>query len=370
MSAAPSSTERPALKDELLGLPQARQIAQAAAAAGVGIQAERFLADACEGWEALSIMARLHRLGAVLCAQMPAGFEAMRAAAVALGPQMPNSFAAMALCACVTQRQHPDDNATLDALAELTRFGSAEFAIRPLLARDPERVLHKARQWARSPDPHQRRLASEGTRPRLPWGLRLDVLARQPEGQRPILAALNADPSDYVRRSVANHLNDISKVDPAWVLTLLEGWPNHQPATQAITRHALRNLIKAGERRALALVGAGDPAQLQVEGFWVEPEAIRLGESVQLWVELVSGAPQPQQLVVDYAVHFVKKNGSTSRKVFKLRSFTLAPGECVRLGQRHAVADFTTRTHYPGSHTVELLVNGQTLAQDAFTLLA
>lgn len=367
MTAMPTTTERPALKDELLGHPHIQQLAEAAARIGV-LQPERFLAATCEHWEELPILGRLQRLGAVLCAQLPADFDAMLQAAVRLGPCMPNSFAAMALCECATLRHHPDDDVTLNALAILTCFGSAEWALRPLLIRDPERVLRHAAAWARHDNAHVRRLASEGTRPRLPWSQRLDALAHHPEAQRPILDALRDDPSATVRRSVANHLNDMAKVNPDGVFALLSAWPSPSPATRALIRHALRTLIKQGEPRALAWIGAGAPAQLRVTSFLVAPSTLRLGEAVLLLAELTSVSAQPQTLEVDYAVHFVKKNGSTARKVFKLRRFTLAPGVTVQLTHRHRVEDFTTRRHHSGRHRVELLINGPCWAEGAFHL--
>ncbi|NDY90176.1 DNA alkylation repair protein [Ideonella livida] len=363
----PPADARPPLKDDLLGEAQRRQVVQVLAAAG--LPAAALEADTAPGWAALALMARLARLGQAICDHGPADFRALVDLAEAVAPALPAGFAPLALCDAVSRRGHPDDAQTLAALARLTRFGTAEFAVRPLLARDPARVLHQARVWASDPDAHVRRLASEGTRPRLPWGQRLDALARDPSGQRPILRALWADPSEDVRRSVANHLNDIAKVHPAWVLEQLATWPCTTPAARATLRHALRGLIKQGHPGALALVGAGQAAQVTVSGWQVSPTPLHLGEAALLQVTLTGLGPGTQTLEVDYGVHFVKHDGSARRKVFKWRALSLAPGQSLELHRRHRVADFTTRRHHAGRHTVDLIVNGQTLAQGHFDLV-
>lgn len=177
-----------------------------------------------------------------------------------------------------------------------------------------------------------------------------------------------ADASDDVRHAVARQPNDIAKDHPEWVLDLLERWPTQQAETKWITRHALRNLIKAGHPRALRLVGATPDAQVTLTSFAVAPATLRLGQTLQLSATLVSTAKQPQRLVVDYAIHYVKKNGESSRKVFKLRTLSLDGGAELTLDKNQTIADFTTRKHYAGRHTVELLVNGAAVAQGHFEL--
>lgn len=357
----------PLLK-ELLNAKALTRIGRVAAQAHPTFDQRAYLAMACEGLEALSIMQRMSRAADSLRAHLPADYPRALKAVRRMAPLLPGGFADMVLPEFVGRHGLDHFELSLEALRELTPYSSAEFAIRPFIEQDPDAVLALAARWAEDENEHVRRLASEGTRPRLPWARRLPLLVAEPQRTRPILEKLQADPSDYVRRSVANHLNDISKDHPDWVLDLLAGWPTQQPETKWIAKHALRNLIKAGHPRALQLVGATLGAQVQLSAFEVSPTALRLGQTLQLNATLVSTARQPQRLVIDYAIHYVKKSGDSSRKVFKLRTLELDGQAEVTLSKRQTIADFTTRTHYAGRHQVELLVNGLTVAQGHFDL--
>lgn len=258
----------------------------------------------------------------------------------------------------------------MDALTDLTRFGTAEFAIRPFLAQDTPRTLGVMAGWSRDGNEHVRRLASEGCRPRLPWAARVPALKANPTLGAPILETLRADPSLYVRKSVANHLNDIAKDRPDWLLDRLARWPADDPHTKWIIRHALRTLIKAGNPRALALVGVRHGAAVEVTRFFVEPHAVRLGDTIRIVADLHSTAPDSQRLVVDYRINYARAGGKTAAKVFKLKTFDLAAGEHVALTIRQAIRDFRTRRHHPGRHVVELIVNGETRASEEFHILS
>lgn len=360
-------TAAPALKD-LLPPALLPQIAQAAAAVSPGFASQAFAEQALAGWSGLSVMERMRRIAQALAQHLPGDAARVNDLLCALAPRLPRGFVGMALAECALLRGQHDCATALDGLERLTPYGTAEFAIRPLLARHPAEVLARALAWTGHADAHVRRLASEGLRPRLPWGQRLDFLGQQPELARPVLERLRSDPSDYVRRSVANHLNDLAKTQAAWVLDLLAGWPLDVPATRWIARHALRNLVKAGDARALALLGVSAQAEVQAS-LQLQPAALRVGGDLALQASLTAPATAGEQaLVVDFAVGFVKQSGAVGRKVFKWRSFTLAPGVPVVLDKRLRLADLSTRKHHPGRHAVELLVNGQVLARAAFEL--
>src|SRR5690606_34097348 len=153
-----------------------------------------------------------------------------------------------------------------------------------------------------------------GTRPRLPWSFHLPAIAADPDLAAPILETLRADPSLYVRKSVANHLNDVTRAHPQWVLARVSEWPLDNANTAWIVKRALRTLIKAGDRRALAVIGAGRKAKVRVAGFTVSPARVKLGERIGLALEFDSTASSSQRLVVDYAIHYVKKSGSSAAK--------------------------------------------------------
>jgi 3-methyladenine DNA glycosylase AlkC len=256
----------------------------------------------------------------------------------------------------------------MEALKFFTAFGSSEFAVREFLRRDLPRALGIMTAWARDENEHVRRLASEGSRPRLPWSFRLDALVADPSPAVPILEQLRNDPSLYVRKSVANHLNDIAKDHPAWVMDRLESWPLHQPHTAWIAQRALRTLIKQGDRRALAIIGAGAKPQVLIRELALTPRNIKLGSRTTLSFRLESQARKAQRLVVDYVVHYVKKSGATAGKVFKLKELTLAPAAAVTFARALHIRDFTTRVHHPGRHVVEIAVNGEKLARAFFEL--
>ncbi len=172
-----------------------------------------------------------------------------------------------------------------------------------------------------------------------------------------------------MRKSVANHLNDVTRAHPAWVLGRLERWPQDNEHTRWITRRALRTLIKAGDRRALAVIGAGEKAQVRVLRFNISPKRLQLGDRLAFDLEFVSAGSRQQRLVIDYAIHYVKQSGASAAKVFKWKEVTLAPGERILLTRSQQIRDFSTRRHHPGRHVVEALVNGARVAAAAFHIV-
>jgi 3-methyladenine DNA glycosylase AlkC len=270
----------------------------------------------------------------------------------------------------VARRGMSDVPRALRCLHGLTQRFTAEFAIRPFIDQRPDEVFAVLRQWLDDPSPHVRRLVSEGSRPRLPWGLRLQKLVADPAPNWPLLLALQDDASAYVRRSVANHLNDIAKDHPdrvaQWVHTQLQAAP---PERRALLRHASRGLIKQGHAPTLTAWGLG-------QGFagkallTLNPATAAIGESVVLQVDLESDQDRPQALVIDYLVHHVRANGRTSPKVFKGWTFSLEGRAARTLTKRHSLRPVSTRQLYPGRHRVALQINGAVCATAWFDLVA
>ncbi|MDR7059450.1 MULTISPECIES: DNA alkylation repair protein [unclassified Sphingopyxis] len=361
--------ETPALLKDILG-PQALQtIGDAGVTASRHFDRAAFLSAASDGLDALSIMERVRHIADALRAALPGDYPAALDVVRAMAPRFTHGFQAMAVTEYVARYGLDDFDRSMDALADLTRFGTAEFAIRPFLAADTPRALAVMMRWASSEDEHVRRLASEGARPRLPWAARVPALKADPTLAAPILEMLKADPSLYVRKSVANHLNDIAKDRPDWLLDRLAEWPQDDARTVWIVRHALRTLIKKGDPAALALIGVGHGAAVSVRDFSIAPPAVHLGDRIAITASLASDSSENQRLVVDYRVHYARAGGKSAAKVFKLKSFELAAGESVPLGISQTIRDFTTRRHYPGRHEVELIVNGQVMATAAFDIL-
>ncbi|WP_338425239.1 DNA alkylation repair protein [Sphingopyxis kveilinensis] len=357
------------LLKNLLGPQAIATIADAAATASPRFDRPTFVQAASDGLDALSIMERVRHIADALHSTLPDDYGATLDTLRAMAPRLTHGFQAIAITEVVARHGLDDFDHSMAALADLTRFGSAEFAIRPFLAADADRALGIMEGWTTNDDEHVRRLASEGARPRLPWAARVPALKVDPTRAAPILEALKADPALYVRKSVANHLNDIAKDRPDWLLDRLAGWPQEDERTAWIIRHALRTLIKQGDPAALALIGVGHGAAVTVGRFAVEPATIHLGERIVITAELVSESPDDQPLVVDYRIHYTRPSGKSAPKVFKFKSFTLAGHDTADLAISQTICDFTTRRHHPGQHRVELVVNGHMMAETAFDIL-
>lgn len=256
----------------------------------------------------------------------------------------------------------------LQTLHALTQRFTAEFAIRPFIVNHADLVFEHLHQWKSDPSPHVRRLVSEGSRPRLPWGLRLHQLIKDPQPSLPLLLHLQDDPSDYVRRSVANHLNDIAKDHPDilvnWLQTHL---PSASDLRRRLLRHASRTLIKNGHQEVLIAWGLG--TEFEGSKDWsISPRQVHIGESLGINLQLQSQSSKTQTLEIDYAIHFCKANGDRTPKVFKGWKLTLQPGARIELQKRHAMKLITTRRYYAGAHAVEVQINGQSLGLQEFAL--
>ncbi len=328
---------------------------------------DAFLSHTLTGLSSRELMPRMRRTSTGVAQALPLPYREQLAVLRALAPRISSGFVSIFLSDFVAQHGLDDPDVSLEALRFFTRFGSSEFAIRPFIERDQARTLAVLLSWSRSDDEHIRRLASEGSRPRLPWGTRLQSLVTDPSPTFPILETLRADPSLYVRKSVANHLNDIAKDHPEVALDLVSTWDRSVLHTAWIIRHALRTLIKRGHPRALSLIGAGTAAKLDVVRFQSSPRKLILGDTLTLTTTLTSRAAKSQRLVVDYVLHYARA-GKVSAKVFKWKTLDLLPRETLTLTKRQVIRDFSTRRHHAGRHKIELQINGRRLAEAAFTL--
>lgn len=287
----------------------------------------------------------------------------------------PVSTAAAEAAAADGNRETTAD--ALALLADLTSLLTSEFAVRTLLRHDLEQALDQALEWTGSPDEHVRRLASEGTRPYLPWAVRVPQLTAAPGLTIPILEALHRDPSEYVRRSVANHLNDLSRDDPALVVTTAARWldgatepaASTDPRTQKLVRHGLRTLLKRGDPAALALLGFPDPADaLEVDGPHLDRERLEVGESIELRASVRNTGAEPVRLMIDYVVHHATAKGTQSTKTFKLTTASLEPGQELAVRKSHSFRPLTTRRYHDGPHAISLQINGVASGRQDFHL--
>lgn len=265
---------------------------------------------------------------------------------------------AVARCAVDNGTDEAFDDA-LDLLASLTPKLTAEFALRILLRADVPRTLHAAKLWASDGDAHVRRLASEGTRPYLPWALRVSELHGTPPLTIEILDALHDDESEYVRRSVANHLNDLSRHAPGDVLAAATRWlQSPDPNTAWVVRHGLRTLVKQGNGEALQLLGFNG-THVKVEGFKLHHHEVDFPGDLGFTAVVRNDGAESARIAIDYVVYHLRSNGSHSPKTFKLASRSLEPGEQIQISRTHKFREITTRRYYNGPHRVALQVNGQ-----------
>ncbi|GAB2669550.1 hypothetical protein GCM10027271_31980 [Saccharopolyspora gloriosae] len=324
----------------------------------------------------LALRERSDLLRDALLADLPDGYDEFADVVRAAARRAPTftGWLIWPVTAAVAARAIRDDAAAAfdDAvalLAELTDRLSSEFALRSLLNHDLDRALAVISGWTRSENEGVRRLASEGTRPYLPWAVRVPRLLSEPSSTLPILGELYRDDSDYVRRSVANHLNDLSRVDPDLVTSTAAKWLAEPDAnTPRLVRHGLRTLVKRGHPEALRLLGF-PPVRVEVTGPELAADEVAIGAALTFTASVHNPEPEPARLVIDYLVHHRKADGSRTAKTFKLTTRTVAPGETVELTRAHPFRVLTTRRYHPGLHGIELQVNGVRSGRAEFTLL-
>ena len=253
---------------------------------------------------------------------------------------------------------------------EITKRATSEFSIRTPLRDDTEATTAVLTTWATDTNVHVRRLVSEGTRPRLPWSFRLRTFQDDPAPVIALLEVLKDDPVEYVRRSVANNLNDIAKDHPAVVIEVARRWSvDADDHRRRLIRHGLRTLIKAGDPDALDVLGYGSNSPARVRAVSIDPAEVAIGGSITIEVDIENPSAEVCGALVDLRVHFVKANGSASPKVFKGAELQLDPGGRQPVRKKVSVKQHSTRTHYPGAHAVEVMINGRVEPIGSFTLV-
>lgn len=255
---------------------------------------------------------------------------------------------------------------SLKAMIILTSKFTAEFAVRPFFLKDSSLVLKFFRDNTTHSNVHVRRWISEGSRPLLPWGERLPEFIKDPAPNLTLLEELKFDEELYVRKSVANHLNDISKHHPLLVIATVRRWINesprqHKEKIQWIKHKALRTLIKKGHKDALKLMGVFGVANVTITPLTLNQKKFKLHDTLEFQFKITSNVKKKQKLVIDYLIDFVKANGTLSSKVYKLKVVELNPMETITLKKKHSLRPITTMTYYRGVHYLLIQVNGKTL---------
>jgi 3-methyladenine DNA glycosylase AlkC len=354
-----------------------RRIAAMIAAVEPTFDADAFVRDALDGYEPLALTQRARHIARALRNHLPDDFS--RAADIlvrSIGPKLEQTedfgmgpFIYLPHLMYVAEHGLDHFEDSMRAQYELTQRFSAEFSIRAFLDRHPDATVARLTEWTKDPSPHVRRLVSEGTRPRLPWAPRLRSFGKDPRQVLALLELLKDDPSLYVRRSVANHLNDIGKDHPALLVRIAREWMRGASAERRwLVEHALRSAVKRGDAGALAVMGYRGEAKVAIRGARILPPRPKRGGHVVVEFDIANRSGARQRVLVDFRIHFVKANGKTSAKVFKLKELDLAPRESVHLSKKVSLAEMTTRKHYAGKHRVDVLLNGKPKPLGAFDL--
>lgn len=342
-----------------------------------------FIATASKGLELLELKARTEHITQAMIMHLPADFE--QAGEVLLASLVPiqsakqtldngggagiSGWAVMALSNYVALQGHGHFDLSMMLLKEMTKRFSSEFAIRFFILQSPQKTLAMFKHWVSDPDQHIRRLVSEGSRPKLPWAMQLPMFIEDPTPVIELLEQLKDDQEEYVRRSVANNLNDIAKDHPELVADIAERWlQGASKNRQRLVRHACRTLIKNGHKKTLAVLGFEPPLIQSIKVSVLSPQVV-FGEALEFSLSLVSNATETQALMIDYIVHHQKANGKTSGKVFKWSNTSLMPGLTLALQKRHAIKHITTRVYYAGLHSLEVVVNGVSVGRADFQLI-
>lgn len=358
-----------------------RRLASDIASVHAAFPTRAFVAHATRGLDALELLDRGRHIAAALERHLPSRYpEAIEVLLASLGAEHAGDellgvgmapFYYMPHTVFVATRGLAHFDLSMRAQHELTRRFTAEFSIRPFLAAEPERTMAVLRTWASDPSPHVRRLVSEGTRMRLPWGMRVAWLDEHPEEVIGLLTLLRDDPATVVRRSVANNLNDLGKVHPALLVATCAAWLEGAGETRrALVEHALRGAVKRGDPAALRLLGYGRKAAVTIDAVKITPKRVVIGSRVTVRFTITNTSRSTQELLVDLGVHFVKAAGKTSRKVFKLRRVALGSREAATFSKTISLAVHTTRKPNPGRHAVEVIVNGAIHPIGHFTVAA
>jgi 3-methyladenine DNA glycosylase AlkC len=336
-----------------------RAIAKAIAGVHRRFPSDDFLREVLKGYGPLSLTGRGSHIAAALHKHLPPDYP--RAVDILVKSARDNDVPFFFMPHLFFVAKHGLDHfeESMRAQHALTQLFTAEFSIRAYLEKHPAQTLARLREWATDPSPHVRRLVSEGTRPRLPWAQRLRAFQKDPRPVIELLEMLKDDPELYVRRSVANNLNDIGKDHPALVAKLAQRWlRDATPERQWIVRHALRSAVKRADAGALKALGYGGKVDVSVGGFSATPRTPRIGGSVVIAFTVTSKSARRQRVMVDLVVHFVKSRG-TGAKTFKLKAVDLAPRARSSFSKKIALTQLTTRKHYAGVHRLEVLLNGE-----------
>ena len=322
---------------------------------------KKFLASIFdEQWENRELKQRMHHTAIVINDTLSGNFAEKIAVLNQVAPYCDDGFLGILFPDFVQTYGLEESNKALsiDALEHFTKYSSSEFAVRPFIIKYTDEMMSKMTEWAKHENHHVRRLASEGCRPRLPWAMALPAFKKDPSLILPILEILKNDISEYVRRSVANNLNDISKDHPDLVLKIATNWLGESKEVDWIVKHACRTLLKKGNAQAMSLFGFAAPNDIQVSNLQIEDNTIAIGSETYFSFTITNSTNTSTKLRLEYGVYYMKSNGKQNRKVFKIseKKYNANSSETIRKKQHFK--NLTTRKHYIGEHKLSIIING------------
>jgi len=317
--------------------------------------------------QSLELKERLKLCSRILYEQLPKDYPTALHLILKIAPSF-SGFRAMFFPDFVASYGLGHYELSINALQQLTSYSSSEFAIRPFLKDYPTETILKMEEWSHHQSEHIRRLASEGLRPLLPWSFKLTEYLAYPEVSKKLLTNLNNDDSLYVRKSVGNHLNDLTKKHPDFVIDLALSWDSSQTHTPWIIKKGLRTLIKNGDKRVFNFLGYPKPTPIHISSLTTGLDEINIGEETNFSFNIENQSNQEFPVLIDYVIHFVKKSGVANPKVFKLRETKIEANNQLKLSKKLIFKQLSTRTHYSGKHKLEILVNGESKAETFFLL--
>ncbi|MCI4136023.1 DNA alkylation repair protein [Bacillus vallismortis] len=309
-----------------------------------------------EDWPELALKERMRRITASLYETLPKPYNEALAILRDAAPHF-KGLSGILFPDYVEQYGLAHWDESIKALEYFTQYSTSEFAVRPFLLLDQEKMIAQLLKWSEHENEHVRRLASEGSRPRLPWGKTIPALKLDPSPVLPILEKLMQDESLYVRKSVANNLNDISKTHPHLLRKVADQWYGTHRYADWIIKHAYRTLLKKGDQQALALFGYENADLIELQDFTCQSSRIAIGESLEFSFSIHSN--RDQKVRIEYAIDFVKARGQRHQKVFKISETTIRKNETKSYTKVHSFRDLTTRKHYKGIHTLSVIINGE-----------
>ncbi len=262
-----------------------------------------------------------------------------------------------------------DLKTSVKALEFFTQFSSSEFAVRPFIIKYPNEMLKQHLVWSKHKNHHVRRLASEGIRPRLPWAMALPMYKSNPTPILGILNNLMTDESEYVRRSVANCINDISKDNPNTVIELINQWKDHSDETNWILKHASRGLLKKGNATVLKAFGLNNEHKVNLINLDIDKTKLAIGDSFNFNFSVALQEKQATNIRLEYQIYYMKANGKQLPKIFQIGTYQLKPNEPFEIKKKHSFANLTTRKHYAGKHFIAITANGNEIGRLEFELL-